>query len=1063
VRVPVNGSTPVDAWLAGLHRQLTEVPAHEHCALAEVQRHSAVPGDRPLFETILVFNNERYGADLPAPLRRLPSPDAVGTGYPLVLDAMLADGLTLQLNYERSRYGAAAATRLLADAADMLRALAASGTASAAGGVASATPATLLAQLPALPLPAPPLPAPALPAPAVPAPPVAAPAVPDAHALAAPRSPREQTLAEIWAEVLGVARIGIHDNFFELGGDSIIAIQVVARARRAGLPIGPKQLFEHPTVARLCAVAARRQAQPVPVRADQGLVTGPVPLTPIQRWFTELDWPHDHYNQVSLLRAAQPLDPDLLDAALHRIVAHHDALRLRLTRPGAVGPDGRADRWRQHIAPDAGERGGPLLRRVDLSGLAPEQETAAMACAATAAHTSLDLAHGPLLRAVLFQGARRGAVAPADRLLVAVHHLAVDTVSWGILLEDLATAYRQLAAGTPVSLPAKTTSFQHWAYRLAEYAASERFADEAAFWRGTAPRVAALPTDRDGPHTEESTDLVSRTVPADVSATVRRGGAVRVEEALLTAMARAVKEWTGERAVGLDVERHGREPLFEDVDLLRTVGWFTAVQPLRLVLDSDDPAANLAMVAEHLRGVPHRGIGYGLTHPSTMEDAAQIVVNYHGQRAAGGAGGLFEPDPDPDPTPAGVDRAPAGIRPYLIEVDIATADGQLTVSWKYSRNRHSPGTIAALADSYLSHLRAVVTVGTPTTRDPVADRVFPGAPTLLLPAARRGLPGLSVAVVCDGALRRAFAHGTRDARHGDPLTPATLFQAGSASKQVTALGVLRLVDSGVLELDRDVNEYLTSWHPERPVTLRQLLSHRGGLSYHDYYRGYQRGGPLPTLREVLTGTGHSPNGPVRVERQPGSEYFYTGSHFSVIQQVLIDRTGEPFDALMRELVLEPLGMRDSGYGPGFAGADPSRVALGHGTTGVPYPGGWRNMAELAAAGLWTTPTDLALVAIEIQRASTGTGRLLGPEIGRQMTRQVQDSGYGLGVFVYQVAGRTRFGHGGETAGYKCLSTFDLERCAGMVIMTNGDTGREFLSEVHAELGLANAGAREGER
>ena len=537
---------------------------------------------------------------------------------------------------------------------------------------------------------------------------------------------------------------------------------------------------------------------------------------------------------------------------------------------------------------------------------------------------------------------------------------------------------------------------------------------------------------------------------------------MRVEDALLTAMARALKEWTGERAVGLDVERHGREPLFEDVDLLRTVGWFTAIQPLRLVLDSDDPAANLAMVAEHLRGVPHHGIGYGLTQPSTMERAAQIVVNYHGQRAAGGAGGLFEPDPDPDPTPAGVDRAPAGIRTYLIEVDITATNGQVTVSWKYSRNRHAPDTIAALAESYVSHLRAVAASDS-TARDPIGDRVFPGSPALLLPAARRGLPGLSVAVVHDGVLRRAFAHGARDARHGDPLTPATLFQAGSASKQITALGVLRLAGSGVLELDRDVNEYLTHWRPEQPVTLRQLLSHRGGLSYHDYYRGYERGRPLPSLLEVLTGTGDSPNGPVRVERRPGSGYFYTGSHFSVIQQVLVERTGQPFDALMRELVLEPLGMRDSGYGPGFAGADPSRVALGHGTTGAPHPEGWRNMAELAAAGLWTTPSDLALVAVEIQRASTGISRLVAPELGRQLTRQVQESGYGLGVFVYEVAGRTRFGHGGETAGYKCLSTFDLETCTGMVIMTNGDTGREFLSEVHADLGLTNTGATDGER
>ncbi|MCP4663254.1 MAG: amino acid adenylation domain-containing protein, partial [bacterium] len=260
-------------------------------------------------------------------------------------------------------------------------------------------------------------------------------------AFAPPRTPSEQTLAAIWSQVLGIERAGIHDNFFELGGDSILSIQIVARARRAGVGITPRQLFQHQTIAELAANAVAG----VEVAAEQGPVSGPVPLTPIQRWFFEQEveqpW---HWNQAVLLGVAQRLDGAILAGALERLLAHHDALRLRFARD--------ASGWRQEMALPGDSV--PLLR-VDLSALVEAEGRDAVAAAATRAQASLDLERGPLLRAVYFELGS----GTTGLLLWVIHHLAVDAVSWRVLLEDLETAYDALRRGEEPILPAKTTSF----------------------------------------------------------------------------------------------------------------------------------------------------------------------------------------------------------------------------------------------------------------------------------------------------------------------------------------------------------------------------------------------------------------------------------------------------------------------------------------------------------------------------------------------------------------------------------------------------------------------------
>lgn len=497
---------------------------------------------------------------------------------------------------------------------------------------------------------------------------------------AAPRSAAEETLVGIWGRALGVQQVGIHDNFFALGGDSLLSIRVVEDARRAGLALTPALMFSHQTVAELAEIVSTVDAA-VEITAEQGLVTGDVALTPIQRWFTALDWPHESYQQAVRIDYPEPPDEAALRTALRALLDHHDALRLRMRRD--------ADGWGQWLS--ATENADPLWV-ADLTGVADAD--AAMRRHADEAHGSLRLATGPLLRAVLF---RRGGAGP-DVLLLVAHVVAVDRLSWDILLADLADAYRAALAGRPVRLPPKTTSFRHWARRLVEFANSPEFESEARFWRQRSAELAALaplPTDRpDGGKPSGDADTVIVALPADETGRLLRqvtaGYRARIEELLLTALAGAAKAVWGTAEVAVHVESHGREPLFADVDLSRTVGWFTAVHPVVLRASGDQPARWVRAVKEELRGIPRRGIGYGLARylrdgEPAVHAAPGICFKYLGA----------------------TEEVAAGRRPYLLDITAYLAGEELRVSWAYGRERHDEATVVALAQAFRAALRAL--------------------------------------------------------------------------------------------------------------------------------------------------------------------------------------------------------------------------------------------------------------------------------------------------------------------------------------------------------------------
>ncbi|MEO0489099.1 MAG: amino acid adenylation domain-containing protein, partial [Cyanobacteria bacterium J06659_2] len=381
----------------------------------------------------------------------------------------------------------------------------------------------------------------------------------------APSTAVEEALAQIWTQTLRLEKIGIHDNFFELGGDSILSIQIVARANQAGLKLTPKQVFENQTIAELAAVATPQQA----IQAEQGLVVGDVPLTPIQHWFFAQQLPDaHHWNQSILLEVRQALDLDHLEQAVQTLLAHHDALRLRFVYEQAG--------WQQHSTEP--NQVTPLTR-INLSTVPAADQGLALSTAAAELQASLDLSSGPLVRVVHFD---LGADKPS-RLLLIIHHLVVDGVSWRILLEDLQVAHRQLSQGNAVHLPPKTTAFQYWAKQLQDYAQSERQQQELDYWLALAQRpMPAIPMDFPK---GDNTIAQARTVrvvlsKAETLALLQEVPAAyrtQINDVLLTALVQATGQWTGERALFLDLEGHGREDLFEDVDLSRTVGWFTTI------------------------------------------------------------------------------------------------------------------------------------------------------------------------------------------------------------------------------------------------------------------------------------------------------------------------------------------------------------------------------------------------------------------------------------------------------------------------------------------------------
>jgi amino acid adenylation domain-containing protein/non-ribosomal peptide synthase protein (TIGR01720 family) len=511
-----------------------------------------------------------------------------------------------------------------------------------------------------------------------------------------PRTEAERQLAAIWQEVLGIEQVGCDDNFFELGGDSILSIRVVSRARQAGWRFGPRDMFLNQTVA-LLASAAQAHA---PIPSDYAAPSGEAALTPIQTLFFQDAVPNRrHWNLSLLLKTTEVLSSDRIERALQRLHGHHHSLRLRYRLENGA--------WRQYYAEaESAEPGEPRQIPAAMFERQPAADAAEIAAIAQRVQRSLDLEHGPLFKAALIDVADG-----SQRLLLIAHHLIVDAVSWRILLEDLRNLYFGNAALSP-----STASFQHWGRCLQGYAKSEALLEQIPYWqRQLADEACVLP--RDFP-CEAGIFAEAQCLSLRFSASITRqllqqapaAYRTRVNDLLLTALARVLCRWSGRNRVAIELESHGREDLFADTDLSRSVGWFTSLYPVSLPAVSD-PAAAIKNVKESLRGVPDGGLGFGVLtqmaadeHRRALTSLPQpkVCFNYFGQ--------LDEPQSlfAAAEESAGDDRDPGAPLPAWLEINAQVLDGELELRWRYSKNQYRTATVQALLNDYREELNALI-------------------------------------------------------------------------------------------------------------------------------------------------------------------------------------------------------------------------------------------------------------------------------------------------------------------------------------------------------------------
>ncbi|MFJ3793088.1 amino acid adenylation domain-containing protein [Kitasatospora sp. NPDC090091] len=540
-----------------------------------------------------------------------------------------------------------------------------------------------------------------------------------------PRTEAERILAGLFAEVLGLAEVGLEDNFFHIGGDSIVSIQLVTKAHRAGLVLTPRDVFRHQTVAALAAVAGTAAA--APVAQDDGV--GELPATPIMHWLRDRGGPIDRFHQSMVLQTPAGLDERRLADTLQALLDHHDALRARLRRAGP--------QWTLEVPPAGEVHAAGLIRRVDIAGLDEAARLAALTEHGDAALGRLAPDDGVLLQFVWFDAGpgERG------RLLFAAHHLVVDGVSWRILLPDLAQAWAAVSAGREPELQPVGTSLRHWARALgAEAARPERIA-ELSGWRH---RLAGAPAPLAELTVDPARDLtatvrtISRSVPVDVtSALLTRLPAMfnaSVNDVLLTGLALAVADWRRRRFGGatqgllVALEGHGREEIVEHAELSRTVGWFTSMYPVVLDpgrVDWTEVGTGgaalgdiLARVKEQLRAIPDHGIGYGLlrhlnpdTAPSLRGLAEpQIGFNYLGRFDTTAAPEAADWALAPEAGAIGGEDPGMPVA-HALEVTAATQDRaegpELSVVWQWPAALLDRAVVEELADAWARMLQAL--------------------------------------------------------------------------------------------------------------------------------------------------------------------------------------------------------------------------------------------------------------------------------------------------------------------------------------------------------------------
>ncbi|MEM8908731.1 MAG: condensation domain-containing protein, partial [Bacteroidota bacterium] len=504
----------------------------------------------------------------------------------------------------------------------------------------------------------------------------------------------------IWKELLQVNRIGIHDNFFEMGGDSIITIQLVRRLKKKGFHLLPKDVFDYPTIAELAKIASQTAQH---IIAEQGVLNGAVDLLPIQQWFLEKDYANRNYfNQAVLLQVDANLESDTLEKGVQALMEQHDVLRLTFTKEEA--------NWTQCYGTASNE-----LIVEDLTKVDARERAVAITAICEKYQADLDLEKGDLVRAVLIKTGEA-----KNRLLLAIHHLAVDGVSWRILIDHLGMAIAALQAEEAIDWGTKTSSYRDWSNYLKTYANSASVNRQLSYWTSIVSNPQTLPVDH-VVTSDTSKVLKEHRVVLDAQQTgrllkeVNQAYSTQIEDVLLSSLAQTLCRWSDYDHLPIALESHGRENLSAALDLSNTVGWFTSWYPVNLAFDAHLPIEQLIpTIKEQLRQVPGNGLGYGLLrylHPSDavrqqLEGPDQpVVFNYLGQ-----LDNSFEKKAWCQMAPESVGALKGADYPFdhQMEINASILDGQLQLVWTYVAQQYDAQTIEQLAQQYLHQLSNLI-------------------------------------------------------------------------------------------------------------------------------------------------------------------------------------------------------------------------------------------------------------------------------------------------------------------------------------------------------------------
>jgi amino acid adenylation domain-containing protein/non-ribosomal peptide synthase protein (TIGR01720 family) len=521
----------------------------------------------------------------------------------------------------------------------------------------------------------------------------------DESGVTQPKDDREKKLLAIWKKILKRDQIGVTDRFFEIGGDSILSLQVIAEAKQIGFMINPKHFFTHPTVEKMAHITS----DGTKLHIDQSVVTGEVLLTPIQEWFFYQKIPnYNNWNQSMILTLDKRVEPFLLEQVLQKLVAHHDALRLRFNP--------KETHWTSKNAASEHNLTLRVVEEIDYSIEYMHQFT----------EQQLDITKGPLIAASFVNRSEEEPV-----LIIAIHHLAMDGVSWRILINDINHLYLQLENGEPLKLKEKTTSYQQWAHYIKQQSLdTQKMEQEKRYWLDVVrSKTERFPVDyKNGVNTDTQVEeYIQVFTKEETSALLNHSSKVKINELLLAALWKGYQKWSGNKTLRLDVEGHGRDHESREMDVSRTIGWFTSIYPI--LLQNDFGEDSISIVQKQLQNSPDGGRGFGILRyvnkdPELMAaDPSPICFNYLGQfdqmleEKTGVINKLAFYGPR---------KYQEAVRPYLIEINSYIQDDKLILSWGYSRGLYRASTISTFA-TYFAEACLIMKQGKPKNKSKVRE------------------------------------------------------------------------------------------------------------------------------------------------------------------------------------------------------------------------------------------------------------------------------------------------------------------------------------------------------